>query len=302
MSAAAGMPATVDPVMPRAPRARLPDGACDTHAHVFGPYDQFPLAHAASYPLPLAPAALHASMLATVGATRGVLVQPAPYGCDPGAVLAALRRASGRLRGIAVADAAVGEPALRRWAEAGIRGLRFVEMRDPNGNPYKGSVGADQLVELAPLMRRLGLHAQLWASADDYLRLLPRLLPLGVPLVLDHMGSFDAGRGVADAAFAHLLDRLRSSEVWIKMSLCRVSKQGPDYPDIRPFHDAMVAANSARLLWGSDWPFVRMGAGSPDVGALLDLFYEWVPDSSLRTQILVDNPARLYGFDDAPVS
>ena len=90
---------------------------------------------------------------------------------------------------------------------------------------------------------------------------------------------------------------LEAGDIWIKLSLCRVSKMAPDYADLKPFHEALVAANPQRLLWGSDWPFVRMGEQSPDAGQLLDLFAEWVPDAAIRHTILVDNPAALYGFD-----
>ena len=34
----------------------------------------------------------------------------------------------------------------------------------------------------------------------------------------------------------------------------------------------------------------------PDDGDLANMFGEWVPDEALRKKILVDNPARLYGF------
>jgi 2-pyrone-4,6-dicarboxylate lactonase len=78
--------------------------------------------------------------------------------------------------------------------------------------------------------------------------------------------------------------------------VCRVSRAKPDYPDARPLHDALVAANPDRLLWGSDWPYVRMGDPTPDAGRLLDLFQAWVGDAELARRILVDNPAALYGF------
>jgi len=67
---------------------------------------------------------------------------------------------------------------------------------------------------------------------------------------------------------------------------------------LRPFHDLMIEANARQLVWSSDWPYVRMGDAAPDVGDLLDAFYEWVDDASLRNTILVDNPARLYRFED----
>ena len=59
-----------------------------------------------------------------------------------------------------------------------------------------------------------------------------------------------------------------------------------------------MCANPDALLWGSDWPYVRMDDKSPDAGALLDLFHDWVPDAAVRQRILVDNPAALYGFND----
>ncbi len=34
----------------------------------------------------------------------------------------------------------------------------------------------------------------------------------------------------------------------------------------------------------------------PNDGTLADLLEAWVPDESVRRRVLVDNPARLYGF------
>lgn len=288
---------TVTPRRPNPPRQPLPPGACDTHAHVFGPYQRFPLAHPSSYAPPLAPAPLHLAMLDILGAARGVLVQPAPYGDDAQPMLDAIAASNGRVRGIGVAGSRATPEQLQQLHDGGIRGLRFVEVRDPQGQPYVGSVGTDQLLAMAPVMKSIGLHAQLWAPLDDYQQLLLPLLATGVPLVLDHMACLKTERGVGDPAFQYVLNALKAGDIWIKLSLCRVSKQAPDYLDLKPFHDALVAANSQRLLWGSDWPFVRMGEQSPDAGQLLDLFHDWVPDAAIRHAILVDNPAALYGFD-----
>jgi predicted TIM-barrel fold metal-dependent hydrolase len=289
---------TVAPRMPTAPRHALPPGACDSHTHVFGPYDRFPLMHASTYAPPLAPAPLHRQMLATVGAARGVLVQPAPYGTDASALLAALAHANGRLRGVAVADATASLEQLHALYDGGVRGLRFVEVKAPTGAPYAGSVGVNQLLAMAPAMRQAGLHAQLWAPIDAYPELLPQIRAAGVDVVLDHMACIKTERGVTDPAFQTVLQAVRDGGVWVKLTLCRVSTQAPGYADVRPFHDALLAANPDRLLWGSDWPYVRMGDQSPDVGTLLDQFYEWVPDAALRQRILVDNPAALFGFNE----
>lgn len=292
---------TVAPRMPSAPQHALPPGACDSHAHVFGPYEDYPLAHASSYAPPLAPAALHRAMLDTLGAARGVLVQPAPYGLDAAALLAALAAGQGRLRGVAVADSATSEAQLQALYDGGVRGLRFVEMRAPNGAPYAGSVGVDQLLAMAPAMRRIGLHAQLWAPVDAYPALLPQLREIGIDVVLDHMACARPERGVEDPAFQAVLQALRDGSVWVKLALCRVSQAAPGYADARPLHDALLRANPARLIWGSDWPYVRMDENAPDAGALLDLFHEWAPHAALRQRILVDNPAALYGFNATEV-
>jgi 2-pyrone-4,6-dicarboxylate lactonase len=139
------------------------------------------------------------------------------------------------------------------------------------------------------------MHAQVWPVFDALPELLRNILPLNVPIVLEHMASLDVTRGVANPTFQLLLSLLREGRIWIKLTVCRRSLLAPQYVDLRPFHDALVAANPNRLLWGSDWPFVRMNP-APDATALLGLFGDWVADAALRSAILVANPAVLYGF------
>jgi predicted TIM-barrel fold metal-dependent hydrolase len=287
---------TVAPRMPDPPLWRLPDNACDCHTHVFGPYDRFPVIHEMPYAAPLAPAELHRQMLDRVGATRGVLIQPGAFGTDPSVILEALAQAGGRLRGIAAATAAVTDEDLDAWHTAGVRGLRFNEMLAPNGaGRYPGSVGVAELEALAPRLAARGWHAELWATIDTIAALLPRLRDSGVPVALDHLAGLAASRGTDDPAFQAVLGALREGWLWVKLTLCRASPNFPDYPELRPFHDALVEANPDRLIWGSDWPYVRMGDKTPDVGHLLNLFRAWTPEG-LQRRILVDNPAELYAF------
>jgi predicted TIM-barrel fold metal-dependent hydrolase len=242
-------------------------------------------------------------MLDRIGAQRGVLVQPAPYGTNASALTDALRRSDGRLRGIAVATGEITDADFSLLHEAGVRGLRFNEMIDyGTGKPYQGSVGADQLRLLASRMKDQGWHAQIWASCADCVRLSREFADDELPLVFEHMSAFSVERGPADSAFQDLLALLREGLIWVKLSLCRVSKARPDYLDLRPFHDLLVEANASCLLWASDWPFVRMGEMSPDVGHLADLFYSWVGDAEIAHRILVENPAELYGFENERAS
>jgi predicted TIM-barrel fold metal-dependent hydrolase len=114
---------------------------------------------------------------------------------------------------------------------------------------------------------------------------------------MDHMARFDVARGVRNSAFQELLRLLADGSVWVKMTPARNSKQFPDYADVRPFHDALARANPDCLLWGSDWPYLRMADATPDAGHLLGLLDEWCGDETLRRKILADNPARLYGLE-----
>lgn len=285
------------PRMPGVPRARLPALSCDTHCHVFGPYARYPLRYASSYAPPDAPLERYLAMLDTVGMDRGVLVQPAPYGTDASALLAAVASRKGALRGVAVAEAGTSRQALRELCAGGIRGLRFVEARDPAGRLFAGSVGFDSLAALAPDMRELGLHAQVWGPREAHLAHLERMADIGVPVVVDHMASLSVQRGLDDPLLRLLLRLLREGRIWLKLSVCRVSTDTPGYEDLRPFHDALLAANVDRVLWGSDWPYVRMGSKAPDVAALIDLAWQWFGDEATRRKVWVDNPANLYGFE-----
>jgi predicted TIM-barrel fold metal-dependent hydrolase len=87
-----------------------------------------------------------------------------------------------------------------------------------------------------------------------------------------------------------------------------VSEKAPDFADATPLAQALVAANAERIVWGPGWPHPNSaaGRGKPwteisqpfpiDDGLLFNQLAKWVPDAAIRGKILVDNPARLYGF------
>lgn len=277
------------------PKRALPPGAWDCHSHVFGPYERFPLAAERSYTPPPAPFEARLAMLDRVGLARCVLVHPSAYGLDYSAMLDALERAGSRLRGTAVATSKITDAELCALRRGGVRALRFVETGGAGGRRFVGAVGLDEFPGLAPRMKELGWHAEIWATCDTVMAAAPKMLQHGIPLVLDHMARFDVARGTQDTVFQGLLRLLAGGKVWVKMTPARNSKRFPDYEDVRPFHDALARANPERLVWGSDWPYLRMGDATPDAGHLLDLLDAWCGDETLRRKILVDNPERLYG-------
>jgi predicted TIM-barrel fold metal-dependent hydrolase len=291
------IPACLPPRDVSRPKVPPPPDACDTHAHVFGPAATFPYADDRSYTPPDAPLEMYLGMLDTTGFARGVLVQGSAHGRDNSAMLDALERRPHRLRGVAVADADISPADLRTWDRLGVRALRFNHFFRDGQLHYRGGVPLSAAETLAPVMAELGWHLQLWIDVKDLPEMIAVLKSLRLPVVIDHMGRTDAGAGTATAGFQSLLHAVGEGWCWAKLSGAhRISRDAPDYPDARPFHEALVRANPERLVWGGDWPHPRVEGEMPDAGHLFELFQMWTPDQATQHRILVTNPAKLYGF------
>lgn len=198
------------------------------------------------------------------------------------------------MRAVAIVKDTTTRAELKAMADAGVRGLRFHHL--PHDASRHSGLGVEAFEKLAPHMAELGLHVQFFLDARELPNVMPRLKDWKLPVVLDHFGSAKAAEGISDSGFQALRKYLSEGQVWVKISgAYRVSKQYADYPDARPLHEALVAANPDQLLWGTDWPHPRLADNMPDDGHLLDLFNTWTP-AALREKILVTNPARLYGF------
>ncbi|MBL0421943.1 amidohydrolase family protein [Ramlibacter sp. AW1] len=293
---AAPVVAAPDP-QPRAPGFTVPPGACDCHAHVCGPATRYPLFARRIYSPPEATgAAEYAGLRARLGIERAVLVQPSFYGTDNRALLDAMAAGNGRMRGVAVLGDADDARTLERLHEAGVRGARvnIVDLADG-----KGQLPVDRLRALAGRIRPFGWHLELLMHVDEFPGLDRLLADLPVPLVFGHLGYVRKGRGVDEPGFQAFLRLLRDGRAWAKLTgPYRISSQGLPHPDIEAFAQALRETAPRRLLWGSDWPHVMLqwNIPMPNDGDLLDLLARWVPDAGQRRQVLVDNPAALYGF------
>ena len=279
---------------------RLPHGACDCHCHVFGPAARFPYAEPRSYTPDDAPLETYLALLDRLGFDRGVLVQPSAYGRDNRAMIDALERAPERLRGVAVGGAEVEPAALKAWHRVGIRALRVNEFRRDGKPYYQNGVRLADIEHLLPATADLGWHLQLWIDTRDLPDLLPALRRVPVPVVVDHMGRLDYRHGTMNPGFQALLKEVGEGRFWAKVSgTYRLGATAPDYREAKPFHDALVAANPANLVWGTDWPHPRPEGSAPDAARLLQVFLDWTPDEDKRRTILASNPARLYDFPAA---
>ena len=268
--------------------ARAPGWDC--HAHVFGPYDRYPLAADRNQTPPEAPLADYLALLARLGLDHGVLVHPSAYGADHSALFAALD-AEPRLRGVIVTRPGTFA-SFAGLRECGVRAARFSH-RSGAGANFPGSASFDDLEQCAGALADAGLHAELWTDCKVLPQIAARIEQLPLPVVVDHMGGFDAAAGVDEPGFRTLLGLLERGRVYVKLCVYRNVPGAPGFEAGRPFHDRLVQANPERLVWGSDWPHLRV-VPAPDAADLLALFESWT-DAATARRILAGNPARLYG-------
>lgn len=262
----------------------------DCHAHLFGPYHRFPLAPERSYTPPEAVAPQYLALLAHLGLGHGVLVHPSAYGEDHSLLLHALA-AHSSLRGVVVVRPG-SRLALPGLHGKGVRGARFSH-RSGAGSNFAGSASFDDLRALAPALADAGLHAELWTDVQALPGIAAELKALPVPVVIDHMGGFDVAAGVDAPGFRVLLELLASGRTWVKLCAYRNLLDAPDWQAGRAFQQKMIEANPERLVWGSDWPHLRV-APSPDTAALLAMFKDWAGNDEVVRQVLEANPAVLY--------
>ncbi len=276
---------------PRRPKIAIPEGACDTHAHLYEVEGPYPLKANRPFTPPPVRIGDYRDMLERLGLDRAVIVHSGVHQ-DHQITLDAIRESHGRWRGIAVADPTMSERDIADLNDGGFRGVRF----NPYNNPEVGLRGIE---ELAERIKPFGWHVQLHLNAEHLVDMAPRLMKLPVDIVVDHLGHMPIAAGIDHPGFQILLGMIQEGRCWVKLSApMRFEDERPPYPRIVPFAQTLIEAGPARVVWGSDWPHVIYDGFMPNDGDLLDLLALWAPDEAQRRRILVDNPAMLYGFTE----
>lgn len=276
----------------RAPDPLPPRGSCDCHLHVFAAAARYPPGAARTYEPPAATLVDLDRMHRTLGIERAVIVQASIYGTDNRLMVDTI---AGRknYRGVAVIDDATTDDELARMNAAGVRAARF------NFAKFLGLVPpVETFRRCVARVRPLGWHVKIFGDFDEYKDHIPFLRDSGITVVLDHMGRVDFARGLKQPAMRTVLDLLGDERWWIMLS-GEERHSASDFPwdDSIAFARAFVAAAPDRTIWATDWPHVRFRRKMPNDADLLEMLYRYVPDAAARRKILVDNPARLYGFE-----
>ena len=284
----------------------IPPNACDCHTHIFGDPRQFPWFSGRTYTPESASVAEMRALHRALHMDRVVIVNPSVYGADNSCTLDAMKQLGPHSRGVAVIDDKTSAAQLDEMEHAGIRGIRLNFENFGQTNPDVARKSFDSAAER---MAARKWHIQIYTRLPVIEALHKEMAAAPVPVVLDHFGGARASIGTTQPGFDTMLDLVRSGKAYVKISgAYRSSDKGPDYSDVAPLAKALIAANSERIVWGSDWPHPT-GAAVPgrsasdlapllqiDDGRLLNQLAVWAPDAAVRKTILVDNPARLYGF------
>lgn len=278
----------------RKPRIRLPVGTVDSHAHVFGPQEKYPLSPHRGY----TPVEAHLDTLlkmhATLGVDRLVLTQPSIYGTDNSALLDAIAMDPDRIRGVVAVGAEVTDKELEDFHAKGIRGIR-VNLVDKGGMPF---TSIKEFCRFAERLKPIGWHLELLIHVHEFPDIRETLGKLPVDISVGHLGYMKTSEGTNHPGFQDFLKLVRDGRCWVKLTgMYRItmSDQTP-YLDVSPTAQALIAANQDRLVWGTDWPHVATYGFMPNDADLVDHVLDWTADTAIHQKIFVDNPVNLFGF------
>ncbi len=280
---------------PRKPKFTPPRGACDTHCHIFGPPDIFPYSERRRYTPPTAPLEHYLMMLDVIGVDRGIVVQPNVHDTDNRVSIDAIARSGGRLRGVGRIDDNTTDQELKEMHEGGISGIRFEFV---SGRP--GSTDMSLFERMIERIRPFGWHIELHVDPEVLVAHADWFRALDLTSVVDHCARIQTADGIDQPAFRLLLELMERPNYWVKISGADQRTTAPyPYADVVPFVHALIEVAPDRIMWGTNWPHSNMfvNGRTPNDGLLLDLIVDFAPDESIRNKILVDNPARLFGFD-----
>lgn len=276
------------PLTGRPPKLVAPRGACDTHMHFYAA--KYPKHPRGPQPPPDATVDDYRKLQKWLGIERVVVVQANAYGDDNRCTMDAVAALGlDRARAVVVVAPNVADAELDRLTKAGARGVRIMCLG--------GFLGWDVMDEVVARVKPFGWHPVVQFDGREFPQHEAQLERVSGDYIIDHTGKFLEPVAVDSDAFKCMLRLVERGNCYVKLSApYETSKVGPPtYADVGALAKALAKAAPERMLWASNWPHPS-AANYPDDANLLDLLLEWAPDESVRRKILVDNPARLYGF------
>ena len=277
------------------PSYKAPPGTCDTHFHVFGPLERYPVASRARYEPPYAPLDDYLQLAKKLGVERFVFVQPSAYGTDNTYMLEAMARVEAPCRGIVDIDENAPDALIETLHEAGVRGVRINTSPIAPYDALRPEVLAPRVKTLERRLKGRGWVLEFLGPGWLTHAMMPLMRSLEMDYILCHIGMFLAKDGPEQPGFLDMIELAEDGRCWLKLTAPYRFAQAPAFEGAAPMVQTLVNAVPNRLIWGSDYPHLSFADAVGSV-QLFNLLAEWISDEGLRRMVLVDNPEKLFGF------
>jgi 2-pyrone-4,6-dicarboxylate lactonase len=134
----------------------------------------------------------------------------------------------------------------------------------------------DEMLKIIEKASDYGWHVANHVGGSGLVDYYDFIAAIEAPVVIDHMGRIDINEGLNGQPFRRLLRLLDRGNFWVKLSGAdRITKHPHSYAEAHPNHKPGEVPND---------------------GELVDLIAQIAPDTRTRQLMMVDNPARLFGF------
>ncbi|MDO6788137.1 amidohydrolase family protein [Cobetia marina] len=272
------------------PALKAPPGATDCHIHLYPPGY---VAQPGGPSIPeLATVEDYRKLQQWLQLDRVVVTQPNAYQQNNAALLESLGQLGAETaRGVAVVTPHTPRSELEGLHASGVRGARIM-------NFPGGAVTSTEMPFIEPLIREMEWHMMVQFNGRQLCEHLEALRGLKVDYIIDHIGKFIDPVSADDNRVDEILRLLDRGNAWFKICAGYETSLigGPDYPDVGAIARRVVEHAPDRVIWGSNWPHVGVPRDQyPNDAEQLDVLLEWA-SPPVQQKILVDNPARLYGF------
>lgn len=192
-----------------------------------------------------------------------------------------------RLRATVIVDPQASFARLRELDACGVVGVRLA-VANMNGLPDLHSAAYRELLDK---IVDLDWHVHVFAKPEQLPPILAALDDARIKVVIDHFGTRGSDCGPGSSNFDAVLRSLGNGRTWVKLS----APYWSEALDHRELADIFLReCGPTRLLWASDWPFVKLNGQLPYRQAV-DWLADWLPDESVRRQVDA-NALELYRF------
>ena len=230
------------------------------------------------------------------------------YGNDNSLLLQRLRELKGRGRGVVSIDPRTVSADLKEMHSIGVRGVRM--NLKSRSKTFDKATMESKLTQYALRIRHLDWSLHLHVGLSEIAKIYDIIPQLGVNVVLDHMATPNTiKQPVAQEGYPELMKLLADRYVFIKLSgLYRFDSM----PGKDEYVKEVLRVAPTQVLWASDWPHTGGADRNPggsrdrlqqyrtvDVPEFIEKCLFWCGgDEKLMRKILVDNPRRLWKYDD----